>query len=290
MDTTQRRIVVGVAGPEDSEAAVRYAVEESGRSHLPVQLVHALHPMVFSEDNLTAVAPHPLVDRAGQLLDEIADRVRRELGPEAVVTTDLVLGHPASALVDESRGAALLVLQPERMGQPRHIPTYSVTSAVAARARMPVVAVPADWSGSDGVVTVGVDAVGGSTPLLRAAFEEAQARHATLRVVHAWHYSPYDSVVFEGERLEAESAQLEREISSDLASLQRKFGEVPVELSVSHGRPADALVDASTRSSLIVVGRHHTSHRLGRHLGSIVRAVLRESRCPVLVVDPADPA
>jgi hypothetical protein len=37
-----------------------------------------------------------------------------------------------------------------------------------------------------------------------------------------------------------------------------------------------------------VVGRHRTGNRVAHHLGSVVRAVVRESRCAVLVVDPVD--
>ncbi|GAA4381888.1 universal stress protein [Nocardioides caricicola] len=286
MDNTQLRIVVAVADAEDSAAAVRFAVTEAKRRHLPVTLVHVLHPVLISEGNLNAATTEPIVVRARQMLADLETQVRGELGTEGSVTSELVVGHPGAALADATRDAALAVLQPERMGEHRHIPTYSVASAVTARSHTPVVAVPADWSEpGTGPVTVGVDLDGSSATVLQAAFEEAQGRGVGLRVVHAWRYSEaFDGVVFEGERQSHHSSELADEIRAQLAPLERKFSGVPVELSVRHGRAADTLVTESALSSLIVVGRHHT--RLNRHLGSIVRAVLHESRCPVLVVDP----
>jgi nucleotide-binding universal stress UspA family protein len=155
-----------------------------------------------------------------------------------------------------------------------------------------VVAVPPYWSVPDhpaGVVTVGVDEVGSAAQLLLAAFEEAQARAATLRVVHTWRYSEaFDDVVFDGHRKDAHSAELAARLREDLDPLAAKFAGVPVDLAVRHGRPADAIVEESRRSDLVVVGRHRTGNRVSHHLGSVVRAVVRESRSAVLVADPVD--
>ena len=297
MDTSTRRIIVGVAGRDDSAAAVRYAVAEARRHRLPVHLVHALHPLLTGADaDPIAVTPQPVLQDAQRMLGEVADDVRRELGDESAVSTQLVVGHPATALVEAGAGGGSeLVLQPERMGaHHRHLPTYSVTSAVAARSRLPVVAVPSDWSAKDepgGVVTVGVDEVGSTAKLVQVAFEEAQARGATLRVVHTWRYSEaFDDIVFDGPRKDAHSAELATRLREDLEPLTAKFTGVPVDLTVRHGRPADALVEESARSDLVVVGRHRTGNRVAHHLGSVVRAVVRESRCAVLVVDPVDAA
>lgn len=291
MDTQQPIIVVGVAGREDSAAAVRYAADECHRRHLPVVLVHVLHPMLAGPDaDLIAVTNEPVLDRAHQMIEEVAAELRNLLGPDAPVSTRLVVGHPAPALSEVAQ-AAVIVLQPERMGQVTHIPTYSVTSSVAARPGPPVVAVPLDWSEPEpGMVTVGVDADGGPGHLLTAAFEEAQSRGVGLRVVHAWTYSVYDDVVYPGEEAQRHSNELAERIRAELGPLANKFSDVAVDLVVHHGRPADALVAESRRTSLVVVGRHRTSRRTGRHLGSIGRAVLREARCPVMVVDPVDRA
>ncbi|GAA1148180.1 universal stress protein [Nocardioides aquiterrae] len=294
MDNSTHKIIVGIAGREDSAAAVRYAVDEARRRRLPVHLVHALHPLLTGADaDPIAVTRQPVLQEAQRMLEEVADEARRELGTDLPVTTQLVVGHPAAALVEAGAGGAEIVLQPERMGaEHRHVPTYSVTSAVAARSRLPVIAVPPYWSVPEhaaGVVAVGVDEVGSTAHLLQAAFEEALARAATLRVVHTWRYSEaFDDVVFDGRRKEAHSAELAARLREDLDPLTAKFTGVPVDLAVRHGRPADAIIEESRRCDLVVVGRHRTGNRVSHHLGSVVRAVVRESRSAVLVVDPVD--
>ena len=288
MNTEQPRIVVGVAEREDSAAAVRYAVAESRRRHLPVHLVHAIHPLLAGpQSDLVAVAREPVMLRAHQVLEEVAADVRSELGDDAAVTTQLIVGHAAATLADVSDGAALVVLQPERMGQRQHVPTYSITSHVAVKAHAPVVAVPAGWTEPDpGSVTVGVREPAGSAHLLMTAFEEAASRGVGLRVVHAWHYGPYDDVVFAGADEQRHSDELAEQVRTELAPLAAKFADTPVDLVVPHARPADVLVAATGRTSLLVVGRHRVGPRVSRHLGSVGRAVLRESACPVLVADP----
>lgn len=288
MNTELPRIIVGVAEREDSAAAVRYAVGESRRRHLPVHLVHAVHPLLAGPDSdLIAVTREPVLMRAHQVLEDVAADVRAELGADAPVTTELVVGHAAATLAQMSEGAALVVLQPERMGQQQHVPTYSITSHVAVKSHPPVVAVPADWSEPDpGLVTVGVRDAEGSAPLLTTALEEAASRGVPLRVVHAWHYGPYDDVVFAGADEQRHSDELAEQVRAELAPLAAKFSDTPVELVVHHARPADALVAESGRTSLLVVGRHRVGRRVSKHLGSVGRAVLRASSCPVLVADP----
>ena len=284
----QSRIVVGVAEREDSAAAVRYAAAESRRRHLPVHLVHAVHPLLAGpESDLIAVTREPVLLRAHQVLEDVAADLRRELGPDAPVTTELVVGHAAAVLDARSEDADLVVLQPERMGQRQHVPTYSITSHVAAKGGAPVVAVPAAWTEpGPGPVTVGVREAEGATPLLRTAFEEAAARGVTLRVVHAWHYGPYDDVVFAGVDEQRHSDELAEQVRAELAPLAATFRDTALDLVVHHGRPADALVAESAHAGLLVVGRHRVGRRVTRHLGSVGRALLRESACPVLVVDP----
>lgn len=293
MDNNQHRIVVGVASREESSAAVRFAIDETRRRHLPVRLVHVLHPALAGPDvDLMSVTRQPFLTQAHQMLENIASEVCDELGDAVPVSTQVLVGRPAGSLVNASRGSALIVLQPARMGQVQHIPTLSVTSAVAARSHLPVIAVPGGWTDSpDGPVTVGVDAERDSGPLLQAAFEEAATREAPLRVVHAWHYGAYDDIVFSEGRAQEHAAELTAKIRDELGPLMKKFSDVTVDLRVQRGRPADTLVAESARSSLLVVARHrsgsHTSHH---HLGSIVRAVLHQSPCPVMIVDPDHPA
>jgi nucleotide-binding universal stress UspA family protein len=76
------------------------------------------------------------------------------------------------------------------------------------------------------------------------------------------------------------------EIQAALDGLAEDLSDVPVQVAAQRGYAADVLLDASRASDLLVMGRHDPLLPMGSHLGPIVRAVLREARCPVLLVDP----
>jgi nucleotide-binding universal stress UspA family protein len=193
-------------------------------------------------------------------------------------------------LVRAARGARIMVVQRRRRGW-RRVVTMSTSNGVAAHAPTPVVVVPSEWTPEEAqsdVVVVGVEDALTAPRLLETALQEAERREGRLRVVHAWHYSDaYDDVVFAGEAAAVHAKELESDLDRDLAPILRRHADVPVELVVRHARPAEALTLESESADLLVLGRHRPLLGWGPHLGSVVRAVLRESACPVLVVDAA---
>jgi hypothetical protein len=56
---------------------------------------------------------------------------------------------------------------------------------------------------------------------------------------------------------------------------------VPITVDVRHAPPTRALLDASSESLLLVLGRRHHRLPIGSHLGPVARAVLRDTagRC-----------
>jgi nucleotide-binding universal stress UspA family protein len=133
-------IVAGVRDDRD-EPAVRFALAEADRRRATVRLVHAWTPL--SHAGLVV----PQVDDVDQERHEHAELLSRAARPGkefpgAHVVTELVAGSPASALMEASKEAALLVL-------PRHpaegrlgLPLGSVTHAVLHHASCPVAIVP----------------------------------------------------------------------------------------------------------------------------------------------------
>jgi nucleotide-binding universal stress UspA family protein len=221
-------------------------------------------------------------------LDEVASYIAHHLGSGVPVATRVLAGSPEHALVEAGKGAEMVVLQPG--GDPAHglLIDPSVTTAVAARSTEPVVAVPQRWDPlvGTGTVTVALAAVAGSAHLVRTALEEARLRGATLRVLHLWYdKDAYD--VFPSPQKEARSAALAEGIRRDIAPVCAAF-DVPLEVVVRLGRPAEELIRASARTDLMVLARHHTGRRVSHHLGWKARAVLHDARCPVMVVDPID--
>lgn len=96
----------------------------------------------------------------------------------------------------------------------------------------------------------------------------------------------YNDLVFGDHSCAAHSTGLHRHLEADLAPLLEEYPDVEAEILVAHAPPANLLVSEPRHAVLVVVGRHHAFVPLGSHLGPIARTVLRESNCPVLIVEP----
>ncbi|WP_164519496.1 universal stress protein [Nocardioides ferulae] len=284
IDHTPRPVVVAVAR-DGSESALRFAATEARRGGCGLHLVHAV--------DVTPSGPRPdpkELDRADHLgtatLRLAAARAEVMLDGAALVTSSLVHGSAVDAVVDASIDAGLVVLGRRPSNVLRRVVTRSISSGVAARAHVPVVSVPDGWTEfGDKRVTVGLDVPDHSRSILRKALHAGRSRGATVNIVHTWWIpSGYDEVPSPAVQ-EEWSARARHEIEGVLSKLQGDY-DVPVEIDVRHGKPADALIEASHRSDLIVVGRHDPVIPLGSHLGPVARAVLRDADCPVLLVAP----
>ena len=289
-ETTPRKVLVGVASGEQVDAALDFAVSEALRRGVGVHLVHAVNPVLLAADPQSWEVIESSLRRAGSdALEAAAATVEHRLGQEHPVSTELVHGPASPALVTESERACVVVLQQPPLGDRSHVLTLSVTNGVTARAHVPVVAVPTGWDehASTAPVVVGVKRPDLSHEVVRLALEEARARQVPLRILHVWRYSDaFDDVVFEaGARAEHED-ELRRVISDGLADLLTEYDDVATELVLRHDHAADVLVEESRTAGLLVLGRHQAAISRAPHLGSIVRGALKESRCPVMVVDP----
>jgi nucleotide-binding universal stress UspA family protein len=275
-----KQVVVGV---EDvgCEAALRVAAAESRRRRCGIHLVHVapvhLIPVDLQELAFTTLG---LQQRGENVLTQARDRLVELLGEDAdeiPVTTELSHDTVIQALVAAGAHAQVLVLQHRGMGQDGGARMLSVTLGVAARTRAPVLAVPDTWhpgpSVETRVVTVGVIDPSVSSGVVRAAVREAAAIGARLRLVHAT-----------GQ--EDEAGGVARGLRAGFAQVCQERPHVPVEVVVAPERPETALVEHSGDSSLLVVGRRHARMPMTPRLGHVVRAVLRRSTCPVLVLNP----
>lgn len=136
-------------------------------------------------------------------------------------------------------------------------------------------------------VVVGLDGSEHSTDALREAARIAAALHADIRVVAAWewpfmydptatpHYSP--------------AKEARREVRSALDEVLGVQGAEAVPVEIVHGSAAKALIDASDRAAMLVVGSRGHGGFAGLLLGSVSAAVAEHAHCPVLVVHPARP-
>ena len=140
------------------------------------------------------------------------------------------------------------------------------------------------------LIVVGVDHSEGAKAALRFALEEAQLRHAKLRVVHAWQYAYVGATGFEGsypviggDIKELRDAS-ERDLDATLREAIPETGTVEIERRVVEDRPAAALVEESRGADLLVVGSRGHGGFAGLLLGSVGQQVANHAACPVVIV------
>ena len=283
--------VVVAVGHDEGDAALEYAAAEAARLACGLHLVQFVRAVPHGPDMvLVDVADAGRVGR--QSLEAALGRARALIGDEATLTGELVLGGVVPALVRAARDARLVVLQHRSLTGMRRVVTRSLTSGVAAHAPVPVVTVPELWSAdrdrdTSPIVTVGLDVAPRAEEVLHAAANAARARGATLHVLHAWTFgnAPGDLVMT---RLDNEpwTSRVPAEIQAVLDRLGEVVTGVPVRIVTRRMKPADALIEASQRCHLVVIGRPDPTTPAASHLGPVARAVLAEAACPVLLANP----
>jgi nucleotide-binding universal stress UspA family protein len=133
-------VVVGVDGSPGSEAAVAFAVDAAVRRGVPLVAVHAWR------DVLVDATMAPLVDWDAVETDErevLAERLAgtRAEHPDLVLKKLVVRDRPARALVDESRGAQLVVVGSRGRGGVQGLLLGSVSQQLLHHAHCPVAVV-----------------------------------------------------------------------------------------------------------------------------------------------------
>lgn len=114
-DADERPVVVGVTGPRDNDAALRFAADEARRLGVGVSIVHAVH--------------------GRRPVDEALEMFRSRYGD--VEATALVRhGHPVKVLTELSSSARMVVLQHRELSSLHRIFTGSTLMGVAATQRV----------------------------------------------------------------------------------------------------------------------------------------------------------
>lgn len=136
------RIVVGVDGSPHSEQALRWALGQARFTGGPVEAVHSWRiPTEFMDGGGSALAG---LDWEGDARTALRDTVAAAAGspdPDGV-TQRVVMGHPATVLLEAAEGADLLVVGSRGRGGFAGLLLGSVSQHVIGRAGCPVVVVP----------------------------------------------------------------------------------------------------------------------------------------------------
>lgn len=290
--------VVLAVGDQPADAAMSFAVSEAQRLGCGLHVVHVVHSLPQGPE-LVLVQSVDVEAVGRQSLRDTLERCRELAGEGTRVTGRLMIGtvvHELVAAVEDLDEPRVVVLQHRDLSRVRRLVSRSTTRGLAARLRVPLVSVPAGWTGppqtpGGAVVTAGVDSPERSDAVLVAAVGAARAHGARLELLHSWGLPGfYDDPALartHGEGVGRQEAQEIRERLDTLAgegALDLDGVEVSVE---AYEEPtAERLVDASRTSCLLVLGKHDPLVPMGSHLGPVTGAVLHEAACPVLLVEP----
>jgi nucleotide-binding universal stress UspA family protein len=281
----RRAVLVGVDGSVSAHGALSWAAGEASYRRCPLRIVHAFSsPLIGNPIDMTFVGPvNDDVRSAAEWIVSEAENHARQLAPGIRITGELFVAGAAPMLLREARDAELVVVGSRGLGGFHGLLVGSASAAVAAHAPCPVIVVRPRPDGRafpatpTGRIVVGVDGSDVSTAAIRFALQEAARRHVGVTAVHAVipphrHHRP--TRVAEGidQQLFAESLDRMRVVGVDLQTR------------VLHADPAQALIEESAGAGLVVVGSDGHAGLGG--LGSVSRAVLHRSVCPVAVVRP----
>lgn len=282
-------IVVGVDGSPASLEAVRWAADDALRAHAPLRIVHAIDRRPYDIARFDVGAWSEAQARASRALLDDAVHVALERQPGIEVTTESVEGNPVVVLREQARHAEELVVGSRGRGGFAGAVLGSVSMQVAGHAHGTVVVVrPTAPEEIRGEIVVGIDDSGNCEPAVEYAFEQARRRGCALRAIYAWQLPVHvlaPEVTYDIDEVRQAQADVARE---RLAARRERYPQVAVTEEVVSAHPVDALVDASAKADLVVVGSHGRGAIRSLVLGSVSRGVLHHARCTVAVVRSHD--
>ncbi|MFJ2736729.1 MULTISPECIES: universal stress protein [unclassified Streptomyces] len=281
-----RFLMAGIDASRESLVAGEWAAEEAGRRGLELRLVLAVPDPA---DGVAEPAFALSWQRSGEEVLGRAEAALAARRPGMAMSSVQVTGSAPAALLSAARTAELLVVGARGDGGFDGLVVGSTALAAASRAPCPVVVVPRPPAAArhEAEVAVGVDARRAAEPPVEFAFDAARLHTDRLRAVHAWALTgapPWTALaVPEEDRAAWEDEEVQR-LSDVLREPRERYPDVSVLPDVVLLHPAHALVHASQRAGLLVVGRRTSPRAAEQRLGPVAHAVLHHSHCPVAVV------
>ena len=253
-------VVVGTDGTAPALHAVAWAATEARLRGRALRIVHVAS---YADTEAGRRHAHGILGRALTVAHQ-QDR-------HATVTTELLGGNPAEALVETARGADLLVVG--MIGEhASDVLVGSVATPVVARAVCPVTVVRGQHRAHTASLPV-VLALGdpdADSAAVEFAFADADRHNGTLVVLHVAH-GPHAT------------GEVANALQTRLQPWHDRYPAVPVEIRVEHGLAIEALLGGANQARMMVATRGRGAIA-GAVLGSASRALVKLSMCPVTIV------
>ena len=287
------RVLLATDGSKDARAATAYLREFPLPAGATIRLVTvvALPPSPLDIPPVAAFNESLLVEGR-----RVVDEACALLGPRAArVEARVIQGHAKEELVREAEEwpADLVVVGARGLGGVKGFLLGSVSHTVARHTHCPVLVVKGRPRGL-GSVLIATDGSEGANGAIRFFLSLPLAKKLRVRLLSAVETMRYPASapgLIRGQ-LKAMIAQVERERRADVEKiLDRAARELKEKLtrvtrSMPAGHPADEIVAAAAgfAADLVVVGARGLGGMKRLLLGSVSERVLRDARCPVLIV------
>ena len=295
MSAVESRIIVGVDGYEQSQAALGWAIGQAELVDADLVLAHTWNPDSYATPAMAGVVPDMI--QAGALNDEAEELAQAWLNDlvaatvartTASVSGGLARGSPAGHILDLSAQATMVVVGNRGRGGLRSALLGSTSQQIAHHAQCPVVVVRDSAAAAANQVVVGVDGSPASLAALREAFAQAKLRGASLLMVHAWSTSFAGTLVNSGQDFDRVRASEVDEgwalLNQSLAELKATDQSVEIIERLEQASPAAAIIEASKEAVLTVVGSRGRGGFAGLVLGSVSGSVLAHADSAVMVI------
>lgn len=261
MESRPSTIAVGVDSSPEALAAARFGVRAAELRGLDLTLCHAVSPPATTESS-------------GWLLERLQTQLR--IPPAMVVSTVLDQLAPAVLLKEVEDTAAMIVVGRRRADRPEHSILGSLAAQLVASVHTPLAVVPAGWTAppwTSRPVLVAIDATTDADEVLAFACQEASRVQAPLVATHV--VAPADL---------ADPSLSLRTVHELLAGWKQDYPDLTFGVDVLVGEPDRAIVEASWRASLLVVGGPRHPQRRRGWTDSVARTAVRWAHCPIVVV------
>jgi len=253
-------VVVGTDGTASALRAVAWAATEARLRGRPLRIVHVAS---YADAKAGRRHAHGILGRALTVAHQQEHR--------ATVTTELLGGNPAEALVETARGADLLVVG-MISDEASDVLVHSVATTVVAKAVCPVTVVRGQQHARTASLPVVLALADPDTDsaAVEFAFADADRQNGTLVVLHVAH-GPHAT------------SEMATALQTRLQPWHDRHPAVPVEIRVEHGLAIEALLGGANQARMVVATRGHGAIA-GAVLGSASRALVKLSTCPVTIV------
>lgn len=288
----QKVILVGVDGSAEANMALDWAAarakEDGSLVHVVCTYALASYSAAALDGGYAALDDDALQQGAQKAVDHGLERLRSHGLTEVTGTTEP--GDATSVLVQLSEEVDLIVVGSRGGGGIADRLLGTVSSALPAHAKCPVVVVPRHTSGSPfwpiKRIVAGVDGSRTAHTALEKAVDEAALWGAQVDAIAAVPIAT-GAGMLSWVPTTIDRERLYKEMEEELAAACAKVvgdRDVTVKRHIIDGSPAELLTEFSTAVDLVVVGTRGRGGFAGLLLGSTSQIVLTHSTCPVMTV------